>query len=46
MGAWRAIVKLLLAVPAADPPSRAVTVTRSPALNGWDGRKLSPVPVE
>jgi hypothetical protein len=24
----------------------AVTVTRSPGVNGWRGRKLSPVPVE
>ncbi len=46
-GAWWAIVKLERAVAVAPPVlTCAVTVTRSPAMNGCAGRKLSPVPVE
>ena len=41
--AWRAIVKLVLAV---APPTLARTLTRSPGEKRRDGRKLSPVPVE
>ena len=41
--AWWATEKVLVSY---SVPARALTLTRSPALNGLLGKKLSPVPVE